>query len=204
VWNRRMFQHIRGQADAASRMLAEERGPCPDAADYGIMERFSNKLAIAPTASISIIAGNASPGIEPIAANVFLQKTLSGSFTVRNRHLQQLLAAKGMDREEVWSSITLNKGSVRDLDFLTEQEKAVFKTAFEQGRAESIAVVSAIGDQFLGWRQCGQDQRRAPVVAHLSFGEQQQDRTALPVADGVQLGVQAALGASDAARNSPF
>jgi ribonucleoside-diphosphate reductase alpha chain len=95
------------------------------------MERFSNKLAIAPTASISIIAGNASPGIEPIAANVFLQKTLSGSFTVRNRHLQQLLAAKGMDREEIWSSITLNKGSVRDLDFLTEQEKAVFKTAFE-------------------------------------------------------------------------
>src|SRR6185437_9872360 len=131
VWNRRMFQHIRGQADAASRMLADERGPCPDAADYGIMERFSNKLAIAPTASISIIAGNASPGIEPIAANVFLQKTLSGSFTVRNRHLQQLLAAKGMDREEIWSSITLNKGSVRDLDFLTEQEKAVFKTAFE-------------------------------------------------------------------------
>jgi ribonucleoside-diphosphate reductase alpha chain len=131
VWNRRMFQHIRGQADAASRMLADERGPCPDAEDYGIMERFSNKLAIAPTASISIIAGNASPGIEPIAANVFLQKTLSGSFTVRNRHLQQLLAAKGMDREDIWSSITLNKGSVRDLDFLTEQEKAVFKTAFE-------------------------------------------------------------------------
>ncbi|MBN9561759.1 MAG: ribonucleoside-diphosphate reductase subunit alpha [Alphaproteobacteria bacterium] len=131
VWNRRMFQHIRGQADAASRMLADERGPCPDAGDYGIMERFSNKLAIAPTASISIIAGNASPGIEPIAANVFLQKTLSGSFTVRNRHLQQLLAAKGMDREEVWSSITLNKGSVQGLDFLTEQEKAVFKTAFE-------------------------------------------------------------------------
>ncbi len=95
------------------------------------MERFSNKLAIAPTASISIIAGNASPGIEPIAANVFLQKTLSGSFTVRNRHLQKLLAAKGRDNDEVWSSITLTKGSVQHLDFLTEQEKAVFKTAFE-------------------------------------------------------------------------
>ena len=131
VWNKRMFKHIRAQADAASRVLAEERGPCPDAADYGIMERFSNKLAIAPTASISIIAGNASPGIEPIAANVFLQKTLSGSFTVRNRHLQQLLAAKGMDDAETWSSITLNQGSVQHLDFLTEQEKAVFKTAFE-------------------------------------------------------------------------
>ncbi|MBV8092567.1 MAG: ribonucleoside-diphosphate reductase subunit alpha [Acetobacteraceae bacterium] len=131
VWNKRMFQHIRQQADAASRLLAEERGPCPDAGDYGAMERFSHKIAIAPTASISIIAGNASPGIEPIAANVFLQKTLSGSFTVRNRHLQRLLAANHADTEEVWSSITLRQGSVQHLDFLTEQEKAVFKTAFE-------------------------------------------------------------------------
>lgn len=131
VWNKRMFRHIREQADTASRVLAEERGACPDAAEYGIMERFSHKLSIAPTASISIIAGNASPGIEPIAANVFLQKTLSGSFTVRNRHLQQLLAQRGMDNEDVWSRITLNKGSVIDLDFLTEHEKAVFKTAFE-------------------------------------------------------------------------
>ena len=131
VWNLRMFKHIRAQADTASRMLAEERGPCPDAADYGVMERFSNKMAIAPTASISIIAGNASPGIEPIAANVFLQKTLSGSFTVRNRHLQKLLTERGQDTDEVWSSITLSKGSVQHLDFLTEQEKAVYKTAME-------------------------------------------------------------------------
>ncbi len=131
VWNKRMFAHVRAGADAASRRLAEERGPCPDAAEYGMMERFSHKMAIAPTASISIIAGNASPGIEPIAANVFLQKTLSGSFTVRNRHLQKLLAERGQDTDEVWSAITLNKGSVQNLPFLTEDEKAVYKTAFE-------------------------------------------------------------------------
>lgn len=131
VWNRRMFQHIRKQADAASAMLADERGPCPDAQDFGINERFSNKMAIAPTASISIIAGNASPGIEPIAANVFLQKTLSGSWTVRNRHLQKLLAAKGMDTDEVWSSVTLRAGSVQHLDFLSQHARDVFKTAFE-------------------------------------------------------------------------
>jgi ribonucleoside-diphosphate reductase alpha chain len=131
VWNIRMFKHIRAQADAASRMLAAERGACPDAAEYGVQERFSHKMAIAPTASISIIAGNSSPGIEPIAANVFLQKTLSGSFTVRNRHLQVLLAEKGRDTDEVWSSITLTKGSVQHLDFLSDDEKAVFKTAFE-------------------------------------------------------------------------
>ena len=131
VWNKKMFKHIREQADNASRMLADERGACPDAAEYGVHERFSHKMAVAPTASISIIAGNSSPGVEPIAANVFLQKTLSGSFTVRNRHLHRLLIEKERDSDAVWSSITTNKGSVQHLDFLTEQEKAVYKTAFE-------------------------------------------------------------------------
>jgi ribonucleoside-diphosphate reductase alpha chain len=131
VWNRKIFKHIRAQADAASHALALERGPCADAADYGIMERFSNKIAIAPTASISVIAGNASPGIEPIAANVFVQKTLSGSFTVRSKALREVLAAHGRDDEETWTSITVTKGSVQHLDFLTQQEKDVFKTAFE-------------------------------------------------------------------------
>ncbi len=131
VWNKRMFKHIRAQADSASVMLAEERGACPDAAEYGVQERFSHKMSIAPTASISIIAGNSSPGIEPIAANVFLQKTLSGSFSVRNRHLQKLLAERGQDTDEVWSSITTTKGSVQHLGFLTQLEKDVYKTAFE-------------------------------------------------------------------------
>jgi ribonucleoside-diphosphate reductase alpha chain len=131
VWNKRMFNHIRTQADAASRRLAEERGACPDAADFGIMERFSNKLAVAPTASISIISGGASPGIDPIAANSYTHKTLSGSFNVRNKYLKRLLAEKGRDDDGTWSSITTNEGSVQHLDFLTEAEKAVFRTAFE-------------------------------------------------------------------------
>ncbi len=131
VWNMKMFKHLRAGADAASKKLAAERGACPDAAEYGIDERFSYKIAIAPTASISIITGNTSPGIEPIAANVFLQKTLSGSFTVRNRPLQKLLAKYGRDDEETWSSITLTKGSVQHLDFLTRHEKDVYKTAME-------------------------------------------------------------------------
>ncbi|NKD88428.1 ribonucleoside-diphosphate reductase subunit alpha [Haematospirillum sp. 15-248] len=131
VWNRTIFRHIKTQADAASRTLAAERGPCPDAADYGIMERFSNKTAIAPTASISIICGGTSPGIEPIAANAFTHKTLSGSFLVRNRALEKVLADKGRNDEETWTSITVNEGSVQHLDFLTQDEKDVFKTAFE-------------------------------------------------------------------------
>ena len=78
VWNKKIFEHIQKEADQASKDLADERGPCPDAAEYGYSERFSNKTAIAPTASISIICGGTSPGIEPIAANSYTHKTLSG------------------------------------------------------------------------------------------------------------------------------
>ncbi|WP_169569790.1 ribonucleoside-diphosphate reductase subunit alpha [Sneathiella limimaris] len=131
VWNNRIFSHIKEKADAASKSLADLRGACPDAADYGFNERFSNKTAIAPTASISIICGGASPGIEPAAANSYTHKTLSGSFNVRNPHLKRLLAEKDQDNEDVWSSITVNEGSVQHLDFLDDLEKDVFKTAFE-------------------------------------------------------------------------
>lgn len=131
VWNKRMFKHLKAGADAASVKLAHERGPCPDAKEYGIMERFSNKIAIAPTASISIITGGASPGIEPNSANAYTHKTLSGSHLVRNKALEIVLEAKGMNNDDVWSDITTHEGSVQHLDFLTQDEKDVFKTAFE-------------------------------------------------------------------------
>ena len=131
VWNKKIFSNIQEKVDAASVSLAEERGACPDAAEYGIKERFSNKTAIAPTASISIICGGSSPGIEPIAANSFTHKTLSGSFNVRNKYLKKILEKYKKDTDEVWSSITTNQGSVSHLDFLTAEEKDTFKTAFE-------------------------------------------------------------------------
>ena len=131
VWNKKMFQFIDKKVNAASKKLAEERGPCPDAAEYGINERFSNKTAIAPTASISIICGGASPGIEPVAANSYTHKTLSGSFNVRNKYLKKILQKYNQDTNEVWSSITTNQGSIEHLDFLSQDEKDVFKTAFE-------------------------------------------------------------------------
>jgi ribonucleoside-diphosphate reductase alpha chain len=131
VWNKRIFKNIRTQCDAASVKLAKERGPCPDAEAFGIQERFSNKMAIAPTASISIICGGASPGIEPFVSNAYTHKTLSGSFPVRNKYLQKLLVAKGHDTPEIWSSIVQNEGSVQHLDFLSPHEKALFRTAFE-------------------------------------------------------------------------
>ena len=130
-WNMRIFKALRRAADRASERLAEERGPCPDAADRGVMERFSHKLAIAPTASISIICGGTSAGIEPIPANVYTHKTLSGSFAVKNPYLERLLEEKGRNTSEVWGSILENEGSVQHLDFLSQDEKDVYKTAFE-------------------------------------------------------------------------
>ena len=131
VWNNKIFKHIQTNVDLSSKKLAEERGSCPDAEEYGFKERFSNKTAIAPTASISIICGGASPGIEPVAANSYTHKTLSGSYNVRNRYLKKILEKHGKDNAETWSSITTNQGSVVHLDFLTDHEKKVFKTAFE-------------------------------------------------------------------------
>ena len=131
VWNNKIFKHIQTKTDEASKKLSEERGACPDAEEYGFKERFSNKTAIAPTASISIICGGASPGVEPVAANSYTHKTLSGSYNVKNRYLIKILAKYKKNDDEIWSSITTNQGSVEHLDFLTKNEKDVFKTAFE-------------------------------------------------------------------------
>ena len=131
IWNKKVFKNIQEKVDAASVSLAEERGACPDAAEYGIKERFSNKTAIAPTASISIICGGTSAGVEPISGNSYTHKTLSGSFNVRNKYLKKVLEKYKKNDEETWSSITTNQGSVSHLDFLTTEEKDTFKTAFE-------------------------------------------------------------------------
>jgi ribonucleoside-diphosphate reductase alpha chain len=130
-WNLRIFKHVRAQVDEASMMLAHERGPCPDAADMGVMERFSCKMAIAPTASISIITGGTSACIEPIPANIYTHKTLSGSFSIKNPYLEKLLKLKAMDSANVWNSILERGGSVQHLDFLSHEEKDTFKTSFE-------------------------------------------------------------------------
>lgn len=129
--NLRVFKHIRAQVDQASMLLAKERGPCPDAADQGVMERFSCKMAIAPTASISIICGGTSACIEPIPANIYTHKTLSGSFSIRNPHLEALLVDKAKNSDAIWNSILEKGGSVQHLDFLTQDEKDCYKTSFE-------------------------------------------------------------------------
>jgi ribonucleoside-diphosphate reductase alpha chain len=133
VWNKKIFAALKDAADKANVRIALERGSCPDADRAGLTLRFSHVFAIAPTASISIIAGESSPGIEPSAANAYKQKTLSGWFQVRNKYLDKLLKTKLTDDEveDAWNGIASNDGSVQHLKYLTQDEKDVFKTAYE-------------------------------------------------------------------------
>jgi ribonucleoside-diphosphate reductase alpha chain len=130
LFNEKFFRLKRKYADEANLRLGTERGEAPDMVGSG--KRFSHLIAVAPTASTSIIMGNISPSIEPIRANVFRQDTLSGSFIHKNKELENVLLTKtNIDIEETWNSIVLNDGSVQHLDCLTDDEKEVFKTAIE-------------------------------------------------------------------------
>lgn len=128
-FNNRAFSLIKERAVAASQALAESRGESPDMAGSGL--RNSHLLAVAPNASSSIICGGASPSIEPIRANVFTHKTLTGSYQVRNKYLQSILQEKGLDNEKTWKDIAAAEGSVQNIEGLSEEEKEVFKTAPE-------------------------------------------------------------------------
>lgn len=130
-FNDTAFKFIRREADAASIRLAEEKGACLDAEALDIKERFTHKLAIAPTASISGICGGTSPGIEPWVGNTFTQKTLSGSFALRNKYLEKRLRIEGKNTDRVWEFITKNEGSVQEFSFLNVATKHIYRTAFE-------------------------------------------------------------------------
>lgn len=140
AYNKEFFSELRMKAIAASRKLAKERGNCPDYDVARLMNggeslpdyrRFSYVLAIAPTASISIIAGEASPCIEPRAANVYKHNVKNGTFTVRNKYLERVLESNGENTEDTWQQIIKDGGSVRNLVFLTDWQKSVFATASE-------------------------------------------------------------------------
>ena len=131
--NQTIFQKIREDADKTTRKLAQEKGACPD--DDTCTVRNAHLLAIAPNASSSIICGNTSPSIEPFRANAFTQKTKSGSNLLKNKYLEKVLEKHGQNTDEVWKSIITNKGSCQHLEFLTDDEKDVFKTAVELNQA---------------------------------------------------------------------
>ena len=123
-----VFSTIKSRALAQSQRLAEERGEYLDGEGSGV--RNSHLLAIAPNASSGIILST-SPSIEPMKANAYTHRTRAGSFLVKNKYLEEALERHGINTESTWSSIITNKGSVQQIPELTEQEKAVFKTAQE-------------------------------------------------------------------------
>ena len=139
--NLKIFKHIKNKCDAANMLLGKERGEAPDLKGTG--KRFSHMIAIAPNASSSIICGNTSPSIEPLRANAFSQKTLSGSFLIKNKYLKELLEKKGKNTKDVWKIIITNRGSVESFDFLNAQEKNIFKTAIEVDQAWLVDLAAA-------------------------------------------------------------
>ena len=129
VQNKIIFSHIKKQAEETSKSLGKERGEAPDMVGTGM--RNAHLLAIAPNATSSIICGSTSPSIEPTRANVYSQKTMSGTFLMKNKYLQKILKEKGIDNDTTWKSILAKRGSVKHLDELSELEKDVFATAIE-------------------------------------------------------------------------
>lgn len=118
---------LQKKAIEESRRLAVLRGEAPDCEGSGM--RNSHLFAIAPNASSSSLVG-ASPSIEPWAGCAFNAEGRAGSFLIKNKYLKKLLQVKEQDTDEVWSSIVVNE-SVQHLEFLTDEEKAVFKTGYE-------------------------------------------------------------------------
>ena len=131
--NLEIFKHIKTQAQTETERLAVEKGACPD--DDSCSVRNAHLLAIAPNASSSIICGNTSPSIEPYRANAYTQKTKSGSYLMKNKFLEEVLEKYGQNIDSTWTSIITNKGSCQHLEFLSDEEREIFKTAVEINQA---------------------------------------------------------------------
>ena len=134
--NKEIFEEIQRQCKIASEELAGKKGS-PDVLE-GYNRRFSTTMAVAPTTSSSFILGQVSPSIEPLQSNYFTKDLAKGKFTYKNPYLRGLLAEKGKDDAATWKDIMIKGGSVQHLDFLSQEEKDVFKTFAEISQMEVI------------------------------------------------------------------
>ena len=126
--NKEIFDHINVEAQLETLSLGKERGEAPDMKGTG--RRNAHLLAIAPNANSSMIVST-SPSIEPHKANAYTHRTRAGSHLIKNKYLAEVLDSYDMNKPEVWTSIITNGGSVQHLQFLSDKEKEVFKTAVE-------------------------------------------------------------------------
>ena len=120
---------IYDRSQEASKELALEYGEPEGMLGYGL--RNLTTCAVAPTTSSSFILGQVSPSIEPLASNYFTKDLAKGKFTYRNPYLDEVIKGYDVDYDETWMSILKHGGSVQHLDFLTDNERAVFKTFSE-------------------------------------------------------------------------
>ena len=127
--NSEVFKNIKEHSNKASKDLAEKFGEPELLKGYG--RRNTTLNAVAPTTSSAFILGQVSQGIEPIWSNIYVKDIAKIKTTIKNPFLVKLLEEKGMDTPEVWRQIRDRDGSVQDLDFLSENEKEVFKTYAE-------------------------------------------------------------------------
>jgi ribonucleoside-diphosphate reductase alpha chain len=134
--NSHIWDTIRKRADEASKKLADLFGEPELLKGYG--RRNVTTIAVAPTTSSSFILGQVSPSIEPLNSNYFVKKLAKGSFTFKNPFLKEVLKKYKNDTDEVWKSILIRGGSVQHLDFLSSDEKDVFKTFGEISQKEII------------------------------------------------------------------
>jgi ribonucleoside-diphosphate reductase alpha chain len=140
--NVQIWKLIRSKCDTATEELAKQFGRAPiyqgRPNDKIYNRRNTTTLAIAPTTSSSFILGQVSPSIEPLNSNYFVKDLAKGKFSYKNPYLKELLKQKGKDDDETWRSILIKGGSVQHLDFLSLEEKEVFKTFGEISQKEII------------------------------------------------------------------
>lgn len=129
--NRTIFETIHDQAYAASEKMALEYGKPDMLKEDKYKRRHTTLLAVAPNTSSSFIIGQQSQSIEPLVSNYYVKDVAKTRISFKNKYLEQLLNEKGQNTDEVWENILKNGGSVQQLDFLTEDEKLVFKTFSE-------------------------------------------------------------------------
>ncbi|MCA9356666.1 ribonucleoside-diphosphate reductase subunit alpha [Candidatus Nomurabacteria bacterium] len=135
--NREVFKYIQEKADAESKKLAKELGEPEVLKGYG--RRNTTTMAIAPTTSSAFILGQVSQGIEPIWSNCYIKDVAKMKVPIKNQMLLKLLKEKKKDTKVVWNSIRDNDGSVQHLDFLSDDEKAVYRTFSEIDQSKVLA-----------------------------------------------------------------
>jgi ribonucleoside-diphosphate reductase alpha chain len=138
ILNNQIWKTIRERADAATEELAVRYGKAPIYTDTAYNRRNTTTLAVAPTTSSSFILGQVSPSIEPLNSNYFVKDLAKGKFTFKNPYLKKLLKEKNKDDDETWKTVLVKGGSVQHLDFLTQNEKDVFKTFGEISQKEIV------------------------------------------------------------------